>query len=205
MIKNMLSALGVVAVIGLLIYGLGWGLLYWQTSSTRMLQPQAATTTSAPVASGNDALDAVLGAATQAINGATVNRLEAQRERAAEGVQRSFMILMAVTTILAGLWTVVAWSSVGKVADVPAQRRASGLWLTGLLLATSIAGGLFWMTFTGRGPAAAVTAALTGGMVFMGFALAWLAYYLATAFSAPSVLRSSVPMANSIVPIDWSR
>jgi hypothetical protein len=202
-IKNLLSALGVVALVGIALYGVGWALLVSQTSSTNLIRPAAAAPAS--VETPADVLDAVIGAATQTASGVSANRLEAQRQRAADGIQRNFMILSALTSVLAAVWTISAWMGVKKVASVQRQRMASGAWFGGLLFATTVAGGLFWLTFAGRGPAVAVTAAMTGGMIIVGLLLAWLNYYLATAFSAPAVLRSSVPMANSIVPLDWSR
>ncbi len=115
------------------------------------------------------------------------------------------MILSVLTTFVAAAWTIFAWMSAKKVRHVASQRQASGPWVGGLLLVMAIAGGLFWMTFVGRGPAAAVTATMTGGMVLVGLIVVWLNYHLATAFAAPAVLRSSVPLANSIVPLDWTR
>lgn len=205
MIRNWWQALGVVLCVGMLVYLLGWGLLAWQTASTRFLEPAPPTAVTAPAGAAGTALDTILDNVGAVATGAVQNRLETQRRRAADGLMRNFMILAALMTVSAAAWTLMAWRQAPRVGVTGAQRLSNGSWVAGLALVTIALVVLSWLTFGRQGPAAAVAATATAGMVGVSLIFVWLGYWAATALGAPSKLRASVPFATRILPLDWSR
>lgn len=209
MTRNWLQALAVVLVTGVIVFALGWGLLTWQTASTRFLEPAPMTTSAPATVDQGNALDAALDGALD--GGGTVttnalgNQMETQRKRAADGLVDGFMKLMIITTAVALGWTLLAWSQVSKVGRPETQRTAQGVWLVGYLVVTVAAAVLLWLTFNRQGPATEATATATGGFIAGGIILTWLSYYGSTALAAPAVLRASVPMATALIPIGRSR
>lgn len=209
MTRNWLQALAVVLVTGVVVFALGWGLLTWQTASTRFLEPAPMTTAAPATVDQGNALDAALDGALD--GGGTVttnalgNQMETQRKRAADGLVDGFMKLMIITTAVALGWTLLAWAQVSKVGRPETQRNAQGVWLVGYLVVTVAAAVLLWLTFNRQGPAAEATATATGGFIAGSIVLTWLSYYVSTALAAPAVLRASVPMATVLIPIGRSR
>lgn len=204
-IRSWLSAVGIALVVGLAIYGVGYGLLTWQTANTRFLEPAPASTVSAPAATEVSALDAILDGVGAAATSEVQNRMENQRLRARDGLIANFMILTLIMTVAAAGWNVFAWLQAPHVGVVSTQRLASGAWWTGLIGINLVAVALLWLTFSAQGPAATVTAIAMGGMIGVGLVLIWIGYWLSTAFGAPSVLRASAPFARHVVPLNWGR
>ena len=180
MTRNWLQALAVVLITGVIVFALGWGLLTWQTASTRFLEPAPMTTSAPATVDQGNALDAALDGALD--GGGTVttnalgNQMETQRKRAADGLVDGFMKLMIITTAVALGWTLLAWGQVSKVGRPETQRTAQGVWLVGYLVVTVAAAILLWLTFNRQGPAAEATATATGGFIAGGIVLTWLSY-----------------------------
>mgnify|MGYP000350861863 CR=1 FL=1 len=172
MTRNWLQALAVVLVTGVIVFALGWGLLTWQTASTRFLEPAPMTTAAPATVDQGNALDAALDGALD--GGGTVttnalgNQMETQRKRAADGLVDGFMKLMIITTAVALGWTLLAWSQVSKVGRPETQRTAQGVWLVGYLVVTVAAAILLWLTFNRQGPASEATATATGTTTSQG-------------------------------------
>lgn len=60
MTRNWLQALAVVLLTGVIVFALGWGLLTWQTASTRFLEPAPMSTSAPATVDQGNALDAAL-------------------------------------------------------------------------------------------------------------------------------------------------
>ena len=203
MAKSLPVAALIVTLVTLVFLAVGWGVLQWQTSDAGFLDrssiPVAATT--APPTTVGSALDAILDAGAQDTMAGVNESIERMREDAQAGLIRSFAILIGITGAVALLWTVLAWLRARSIGGVSAMRSARTGWVLGLLAVFATAAALLWLTFRAQGVAAAVAAPTVTWMVVGALVLAALCYLLATALAAPTVLRTSVPLATLLVPV----
>lgn len=199
MAKNWLLAVLIALLVGVATYATGWGLLTWQAGN--MLKAQ---TIEAPQQSGS-LLDEALEGLQAITPGQAENQRKAELERMSEGLNSAYLILISITTVLAASWSVYAWSRVSQTGGAIASSAASKLWIGGMVAVGGVAAAALWLLLNRQGAAAVVTDLAKGGVIVAGIVLAWLSFYLSTAFGAPAQLRASVPFATVLVPLGRSR
>jgi len=199
----MLRGLGIAAGIFILFFAFGFGLLQWRTHEPDFLAQKvkdrvsqsvssapAATTSAAPGASDPEALDA----STQ---------LETYRVEARDSLQIWYSAVMAGGLLSALTWLGFAWTRASShtVHGAGGMRSASPFWWGCLLLLIILGVVSALYALRSRALGELISSATVNGMVIFCAVWAIAAYYLACAFGAPTVLRASVPLATSIVPV----
>jgi len=111
--------------------------------------------------------------------------------------------VMAGGMLSALIWLGFAWTRVSSqtVHGAGGMRSASPFWWGCLLLLIILGVVSALYALHSRALGDLISSATVNGMVLFCAVWAILAYYLACAFGAPTVLRASVPLATSIVPV----
>ncbi len=219
----MLRGLGIAAGIFILFFAVGFGLLQWRTHEPDFLAqkvkdrvsqsvssaPAATTTSAAPGLTDPDTLDApasaapTSGALDKASGGDASTQLETYRVEARDSLQIWYSAVMAGGMLSALTWLGFAWTRVSSqtVHGAGGMRSASPFWWGCLLLLIILGVVSALYALRSRALGELISSATVNGMVLFCAIWAMAAYYLACAFGAPTVLRASVPLATSIVPV----
>ena len=218
----MLRGLGVAVGIFVLFFAFGFGGLQWRTHEPDFLAQKvkdrvsqsvssapAATQPATPGASDPEALDAqaaappTSGALDKSSGGDASTQLETYRVEARDSLQIWYSAAMAGGLLAALTWLIFAWSRVSSqtVHGAGGMRSASPFWWGCLLLLIILAVVSALYALRSRALGEFISSGTVNGMVLFCAVWAMLAYYLACAFGAPTVLRASVPLATRVVPV----
>ncbi len=218
----MLRGLGIAAGIFVLFFAVGFGLLQWRTHEPDFLAQKvkdrvsqsvssapATPTSAAPGATDPEALDApasappTTGALDKSSGGDASTQLETYRVEARDSLQIWYSAVMAGGLLAAAVWLTFAWSRAASqtVHGAGGMRSASPFWWGCLLLLIILGVVSALYALRSRALGELISAGTVNGMVLFCAVWAMAAYYLACAFGAPTVLRASVPLATSVVPV----
>ena len=218
----MLRGLGIAAGIFVLFFAVGFGLLQWRTHEPDFLAQKvkdrvsqsvssapASTASAAPGATDPEALDAptsgppTTGALDKTSGGDASTQLETYRVEARDSLQIWYSAVMAGGLLAAATWLIFAWSRAASqtVHGAGGMRSASPFWWGCLLLLIILGVVSAVYALRARALGELISAGTVNGMVLFCALWAMAAYYLACAFGAPTVLRASVPLATSVVPV----
>lgn len=196
-----LSALFVLLTIAI-ITAIGWGVLYYRTNTPAFLDRESLPVAQTVTAENPASLDAVLdGPSTQNSAAQQQTQIEQLRRDTLKGLQKGLFRSMLFTALVALTWTIGACMRSRSVGGVSAMRSAQGMWALGLIVIMVVSVLISWLTFRAGGGAQAVDGSNVYPFSGAAFVLAILGYFLATAIGAPTVLRTSVPLATMIIPV----
>ena len=205
MAKSIFASLLKVLVVFAIAAVIGWGTIFATTGSPNFLDramlPTATETTAAPQAV-EDNLGTILGDQTTGNSAAQQQaQIEQMRRDTAKGLETGLFRIILAGFVIAALWTIYACVRAPRVGGVSGMRSASGMWGLGLLVLLVASIIMAWWVLRSGGAAQAVSPSRVYPYGIGAVVLAALAYHLSTAIAAPTVLRTSVPLATLIVPV----